>query len=782
MKTNLPEISRITGFECGDSVQIFGENFENKMKIYYWQDSTKSVSPENSYNVSPELPPKEAKIIFTNEVLKQVAYIESDKVLKNGPAIFWVENSNGISKPFLANRIEIWNQSAKTVHSGGNITVFGRGFGEVNNGYLEDINSKEIFLLDRGRSFINYYLYDAYKYSMEYVVPKNIPEGKYNLYVHVENGGILGWSNPINVSVCNTCSITEYCRERWNRLASDIYEMPKTTVKTVQPVPDGALVDSYPLIQNAIDSVSEEGGIVLLSSGTYGISKTLVIKPGVVLMGAGSGATTIRVADGITFSMSWEDVVFASRKNNATTWASDWGKYIKANENRALARIYTNAGIEGVRFELGGGANIGILLANNEDKEIYGAFLNHVTVDGGYLTEYWRNDEFGFISSALLSVGNNNRMTVWSSSFSALSPIQILPARNCDLKIINNIFKCTPRQCSESYFGGIYDSMIVGNDFIGGRRSLVSQAGFENNWVYQNRSYGVSRSSNAEEVYMCEYGRGEWCGKALKVYSNSIEIEKNTADIDPGASFNDRLKEYDRYLCIIDGRGLGQYRKVISSEKHLFIIDEPWDVMPDETTVFTLTPSNHHNLWIDNNSENSNGHSQFIYGCGIENVISGHEIIMAQGIEMFAGYTQTNGNNPEKIALVAFNTIEHCQMRASGNGIVLFSGPYFSEKDKLNYFRRTRGVFGNVIVRNVMDGSVGNIYEKNQKKWRDEMFDSGIAIGGGYNQISENHILGYENDIQLLYDCEGNYCSKNISNSGKISFAGVGIPAGTDKQ
>lgn len=51
-------------------------------------------------------------------------------------------------------------------------------------------------------------------------------------------------------------------------------------------------------------------------------------------------------------------------------------------------RILDHAGMEGIRLELGGGANIGVLLANDREAPVEKAFLNHVVVEAAGLTEY----------------------------------------------------------------------------------------------------------------------------------------------------------------------------------------------------------------------------------------------------------------------------------------------------------------------------------------------------------------------------------------------------------
>lgn len=164
---------------------------------------------------------------------------------------------------------------------------------------------------------------------------------------------------------------------------------------------------------------------------------------------------------------------------------------------------------------------------------------------------------------------------------------------------------------------------------------------------------------------MSEHGEGLWHGTAQAVGVQHIDIALNTdaGELGEGLPLSERLAEYEYFICIADGRGFGQYRKVTAAKEHRLTLESPWDVLPDTDTLFTLVITTHHNLWIDNSTALSNGPTQFIWNGGIENVISGHMVDLASEIRLF------NLVDHDNFAVVAFNTISLCQVRASGSGL-----------------------------------------------------------------------------------------------------------------
>lgn len=783
-KGQKPEIARVMNFESGETVQIFGENLDIDSKVYWWRSQYEDKAfadcglPEGQ--ALPELPPPDAEVYRVSEVFRnQVMYVSGIEKVVGGTAILWVRNRAGFSAPFLVNKPEIWSQSVRTIYPGGVVTVYGNGFWAPDHQHtvLKNAATGEFVPTAVLNPYESCYAHDSHRHSAHIRIPKEIADGEYEVYVHSGTAGCFGWSNPAQVTVRADYSLTEYYRTKWNRDTAEEISFPTAAVRAVPANPLGALADMTDEIQAAIDELAETGGTVALAAGIYGISRTINLRPGVVLLGAGKKATTIRAAYGHKLVTDWDDVYFAKRAFDQIRWAADWKPHYAKDKNAALIRIFDDAGIEELRLELGGGANIGVLLGNNCERSIHGAFLNYVDVDGGATNSYGNDYDYGAMSAGLLSVGSNDELTLFKSCFTAFMPVSILPGYNIGAKFIKNTFECSPRQMEQTYICGMRHSLFVENDFVGGRRSFMAQEGFDCNWVYQNRSIDVGRACNALEVYMSEYGECLWAGRADAVSDDSVTLNDAESKLGREDLFNAALREYPKFLCIIDGRGFGQYRCVSRLRNGCLTLDRSWDVMPDETTEFSLVTATWHNLWVDNSSAMSNGHSQFIWNSGIENVISGHYIDLAAGVRLYAW---SCSKEREKTCVVAFNQILHCQVRASGKGAWLNADVNCDNKSAA--VQRTHGLFGNSMRQNVFDGAGGVCYTKNLPFWRTTHNPcAGVAVGGAYNTVVNNFIGAYDVAVTMTDDCEGNCFEKNEYINVNTRFSGKGTPVGSDR-
>ncbi len=795
-----PEISRITPYEGGETVQIFCENADKKSKVYWWRPldgENKEVEsigrPESA--ALPELPPEGARQFKVYDAVDNVIYVTYDNV-PGGTGCFWVENSDGFSKPFVANAPEIWFKSVNEAYRGSAVAVYGDKF--WNNRFkrigLKNKQTGEFSVIEPTHTKSTMYAYNAYRHRTFFAVPDTAQDGEYEIYVHNGTGSQYGWSNAVSLTVKNELTLTDYYRTLWNRETINSVPMPKAARIAVEPDIMGAYVDVTDKLQAAIDSVYENGGgAVILGAGIYAISRTLTLKPGVVLQGAGKGATTVRSVYGSDFSTDWSDVYFAERKSGGMHWAVDWKPHWDKLENRVFVRIYDDAGISDMRFELGNGVNMGVLVGTNERYGIvHGAFLNNVCVDGSGMNVYI-DGRFGQLSAGIVSVSSTRELTLFRSEFSAICPIYALPADNKGAKMIENIFRCCPMQKDESYICGFSESIFEENKFLDGRRSFMAQENFADNWIYQNRSEGVSRGSNANEVYMSEYGESDWSGYAAEIGSDYIRADFDDTGVQNGEyAWVDRsgvvrkpedLEEYPRFIVILKGRGFGQYRSITKFEGDKAFIDRPWTVMPDETTAFTIVRGTHHVLWVDNNSAFCNSHSQFIWNCGIENIIEGHEIISSGGIRLYANsYYQKN----KSTCVLAFNRITHCDISGSGNGIWLGTDGY-RISDRADYIRYTGGgCFGNSVRQCALDGSAHMHYEKNQGLFktndgRIEIKKSvGIDVGGAFNTLCNNLIGGYKTAVEISDAAKGNCLENNSYFDCEAVVSGKAAPTGCD--
>lgn len=846
---NKPEISRVSPFEGNDIVQIFGENLDKDTKLYVWynaandendsirltkfeqeggslaalaykmklaQKATTEIKEEN-YNgkiesLLPLTPPDDCIVLDADDVADKVIYFGE----KSGPnpdangkhirvdyvtSVMWLKNEAGFSKPYIANRPEIWNLSVDEIYPGGHVSIYGVSLGRPVTFSDGTHFAKRSMLRNRETGeFVRpiaveetSYWNNVQKYTADFIVPADTPAGEYDVFVHSGKCGIFGWSEPKRLVVKKEMSLIDYYRHKWNRMAGSNPIRPECKVIRIA-ADKGPLYDYAADMQKAIDELSSSGGgILALSSGSYSIGETVYVKSGVVLLGEGS-STVIKACEDKLFYQDLHRLKFAVRPDGARGWANDWFQCYFDHRQAGLLVLENNCGTDSIRLELGDGVNLGIIVANGESDRAENVFINKTEVDGRCLSELENDGLYGAICAALVVGARTKNFVAWSSTFISTYATQILPARHEQMVFVNNVVNCHPRQVGESHISGLRNSVVANNTFIGGRRAFVGQGGLSYNWIYQNRTQDVGRAGGAEENYMSEHGEGEWNGKALDFGSNYITVAENSiSDIfinGQGEDVKNRLECYNRYVFIIAGRGFGQYFKVedvvkVGEGKYNIIFDKEFKAQPDSTTYYSMVYGTHHNLWIDNSSTLTNGHTQFVWNCGFENYVVGHQMEMAAGVYMH-GLGQKKyrkgGSFENVLAVDCFNTFSECQTRSSGVGI-----KFTISADRTNYdnleceeYNYSVGTFGNCVRNCTFDGTPGLIYVKNLWSWGEEPYPVGIHLVGGFNRVVANKIRGYETCYALLGDYKGNCFAKNITTGHKQLTMGEGTPIGED--
>ena len=844
-----PEISRISSFDSNDIVQIFGENFDKNTKLYVWYNITdydsqtidlarladfdgpeaaiqykidmasKLIVPIAEENINgtiesllPETPPADAIVFDADDVAGQAIYFGE----KKGPqpvkgkykrvdpvtCVMWLKNAAGFSKPYIANRPEIWNISEDEGCCGEHISVYGINLGAPTKFSDGTHFAKVTCLKNRATGEViktdgveeTGYWHNVQKYTADFVIPKGTPDGEYDLFVHSGRCGQFGWSKPVKFTVKNNYSLIDYYRHKWNRIISTEILCPEC--KRIEISYSADVADYSEVIQSAIDKLaSNGGGIVALGHGVFSVSQSIYVKSGVVLLGQGN-STTIKANEAKPFYQDWEKAQFAVCPNGARGWGNDWRTHYLNHKQASLLILQENCGIESLHLELGAGANLGVVIANEKCAVSNNVFVHKTYVDGCCLSELEKDGLYGAICAGLVVGSRTRNFVSWGNTFKTTYAVQVLPSRHEKMVIVNNEINCHPRQMGESMIAGLRNSVVANNTFIGGRRAFVGNGGLSYNWIYQNRITDVSRAGGAEETYMSEFGEGEWNGNALEIGENYITVDGDTLEdvliCGKGDDAQLNLETYNRYLFILNGRGFGQYFRiadVVKAEDGKFniVIDGKFEVMPDKTTFFTVVFGTHHNLWVDNNTTLSNGHSQFVYDCGFENYIVGHQMEMAAGVYMCSlthpNFSKEHGKFKDVFAVVAFNTFSDCQTRSSGVGIkFILTLSHEDFKDMAGYddYNYTGGTFGNCVRNCVLDGAQGQIYVKNLWNWNVEKYPTGIHMSGAFNRMVENKILGYETAIALAGNFEGNCLARNTIIGAKKKLMGQGTPIGED--
>ena len=178
----------------------------------------------------------------------------------DGPFVVWVENAQGRSQPFVLNRPQLWWCYPRTCTPGGTVRVFGRNIGRRPHfaevfAYLESESGGGSWLPSLSSG----------KYSATLRLPHDLAPGRYQLRIHAGAGGRWAWSNPLTLEV-----------------------------QAQAPVQTGIQFTGGD-IQAAVNALAAQGGgTLILPTGRYTLSSTLVIPSGVTVSGQGKGRTILQ--------------------------------------------------------------------------------------------------------------------------------------------------------------------------------------------------------------------------------------------------------------------------------------------------------------------------------------------------------------------------------------------------------------------------------------------------------------------------------------------------------
>lgn len=766
-----PLISRVSPANPGESAQIFGENLTG-CRVYVWYPD-ESIEPEDAFTPKP-YPPRPADAIEMEvTAVDDRVIVATVPYIAYGCYLIWVENGEG-SVCHTLNRPEVWNQSLRYALPDERFSLYGQCYFGFDQRYFNDTtcvmkNRKtgEILRMHFGvTQDMQQNMPGQFDHRSDYRLPADLPAGDYLYAMTNGTGGAWGWSEPRELTVLEKGSLTRHCRMRWNAECrqNTVYDMSNTVIERIPASYGDGFTDVTELLQETIRRVAAVGGgFVLLPAGRFGITKTLEILPGVVLKGAGMGATTLTVTEGGTLApVGLPPLAYASRASDGKNWSRDWKFFFDRTNNTPLTWIRTDAGIEDMTLEGGSGAVMLTVVGQEDETPSEGVFFNRVCFENGINVGLYRfGNEFDTSYHGLVVAGHSRDLTLYKCRSVAAFPLMILPAQCHDLRMVGNQFEVSPRQSGDCvYASGLYGGVITENSFLYGRRSLISQQGMFDCFVFQNRSEGVANCTNANEEYMSEYGQSAWFGKPMAVSEDAVRVDFPLSEkrMLQRGYVGQNIGEHRWFLMVMSGRGLGQYRVVKDVVGDTITLTEPWTVLPDTDSCLNLITASQHNLWVCNYAGLGSGPSQFVYGSGIENLVVAHSMLLTMGISMYAMMQHEENGLPD-LGVVAFNRFVNCDARYSGMGLCLWTNESWSYLDDQTV--PIANQIGNIVRHSSFVGGSDSDYVKNQTTWTPVEVASGIQTVGQYCLIERNLMAGFDAGVHVRHASYGTVLRQN---------------------
>lgn len=205
-------------------------------------------------------------------------------------------------------------------------------------------------------------------------------------------------------------------------------------------------------------------------------------------------------------------------------------------------------------------------------------------------------------------------------------------------------------------YASIRDNYI---EYATGYTQCTAQYTFmEDNQVYihdeteaQSHGYDTRGNSHLENNYIHGAGGGqanegesyfvEMPGMAYD-YGKVISASGRTITLQGQGTFSSTYNNRYGYISImiIDGKGIGQYRRVQSWSENTFIITSDWDIIPDATSTFTLVGTNDNVTFYRNIAENSKEGFLF-YGNVIDGVAADNISNNTKGVFIYTSQVKS---------------------------------------------------------------------------------------------------------------------------------------------
>ena len=521
---------------------------------------------------------------------------------RSGLYAFRLVSGTKSSPTTLVNAPDPWwwqGDQGQAASPGGWVRVFGKSlnFGGISEARLEASGGRTL-LVKSGRS-------DGY--CLPFTLPVRTPLGHYSLFVHNGFGGNAGWVPAGTVDVKRPAV---WPARIFNVM--DFYGVQAASEIAKTQSKGSPAIDRTEAIQAALQKAQANGGgVVYFPEGKYALRGALQVPPHTLLRGAGMGLVAL--------------------------W---WGKSGFALDGGSDARRLESDDPP-VPPTLISGTNFGL-----ENLSLYLPRLYQTAIDGGEgfrmqrvrirVDRYWiRSGERE--DGLTLRLGNNGRVT------------------DCDILARGVAFAFAPGQdiflARNQVMAGKSplalehgDRVIVeGNTFVSlDPTAYINVAGEGRNIYYARNRHQSLFAQQSDYSWTFDGNGGAYLGGVASVRGTKLTLAQDPAY--PSWAGEPSPLWQRAAVCILAGRGAGQYRFVTGNAGREWQVDRPFGVPPDGTSVVSIVPFRGRLLLIGNHFEDA-GWVNTGYGSSFD-VVCANNQLWRVGALLNLGLRETDGVQP----------------------------------------------------------------------------------------------------------------------------------------
>lgn len=488
-----------------------------------------------------------------------------------------VTSKGAVSKPALINAPEPWWVQAdegQAATPGGWIRVLGKSLSiEESLARLEPAKGKSIVLRAKA----------AGSYSLLFELPHDLALGAYTVFVHNGCGGGSGWRSAGQLSITPPpAPLTKVFSVLDFYGPSAAQEIRKSLIKYNEPQ------DRTQGIQAALkQAAGNGGGVVYFPAGRYAVKGALIMPDHTTLRGEGMGIVTLWWGTG-PFNLDGGGSKGRSPADEPKPpkILISGGDFAIENMSLYLPLEYETAISAQTRFRM---QNV------------------RVRID-----HYWTFNGRG--SGVVARLGHNFQVTDCDilAKGTALVPGEYGT-------IARNTIRANR---ANTPLGNSRQVIVENNHFISMDPTAYQNiAGVGRNLYYAHNLQESLYAHQADYSFTFDQGTGAYFGRVEK--TNGTYLTLAADPVYP--KWADEKSELWREaaICILDGRGAGQWRNLTSGHGRLWQIDRPFDTVPDATSIVTIVPFDGRVLVIGNRFEDANWVNAG-YGTSIDVVYAGN--------------------------------------------------------------------------------------------------------------------------------------------------------------
>lgn len=473
------------------------------------------------------------------------------------------------SDPVYLNSPQCWwfqSDQGKTASPGGWLRLSGNGLNIENH-------KSSIQLVDSLGKSIDIPLDYAHQFELNALLPATLSSGIYDLWLHNGAGAEMTWQ------LCGKLSVGK--EKVW---PSTVFNVKLLGLETALK-----------------QAGANKGGIIYFPRGEYHLSDSIEIPDNTILRGESKDLVSLYWLDQTKLRKSLihggkfaiEDLTLYCQNNFSAFIRIDLGEF-----RMTRVRIRADA-----MYMLGRTAH---------ETPFRGRKLNG-TENGDESTALYLNGLKSFSITDCEILAGSTGLTIWNSCYGIIRSNHIQYGRRA--------FTC---ECSNQLI--IEKNNLEGHDMAATGNDFATFFGNseENVLFKENRfanAYGLDR-----ELLTFDATGGAYFGRIANVSSKKLVLAK-----DPF------FKRYapnptdwrNTAVCILKGKGIGQYRRVVKHSGRDWEVDQPWSIEPDETSILSIVPFRGRTLIIDNTFED--GGAMQLYGMSVENIVSGNKGIRMSG-------------------------------------------------------------------------------------------------------------------------------------------------------